>query len=133
MISSPLLLPKTNLLKYFALIFAAFGIIVIKSGFKKFDLSEFLGLKPESEEGELVNDGIHKHIRHPLYLGTILIAVGYWLYTPDLSTLISVMAIFIYLAIGIRLEEKKLVKEFGEDYIKYQSKVPMLFPRIKLF
>jgi len=36
-----------------------------------------------------------------------------------------------YIIIGTRLEEKKLVLEFGESYTKYQHEVPMLIPFTK--
>jgi protein-S-isoprenylcysteine O-methyltransferase Ste14 len=38
----------------------------------------------------------------------------------------------VYIIIGTKLEEKKLVLEFGEAYIKYQKEVPMLIPFTKV-
>jgi len=38
----------------------------------------------------------------------------------------------IYIIIGTRLEENKLVMEFGDPYIKYQHEVPMLIPFTKI-
>ena len=37
----------------------------------------------------------------------------------------------VYVIIGTKLEEKKLVLEFGDAYIKYQREVPMLIPFTK--
>jgi len=37
----------------------------------------------------------------------------------------------IYIIIATRLEEKKLVLEFGDTYVKYQQEVPMFIPFIK--
>jgi len=39
----------------------------------------------------------------------------------------------VYIIIGTLLEEKKLVLEFGDYYIKYQREVPMLIPFTKKF
>jgi methanethiol S-methyltransferase len=36
----------------------------------------------------------------------------------------------VYLVAGIYLEEQKLIKVFGERYLDYRKKVPMLIPRI---
>jgi protein-S-isoprenylcysteine O-methyltransferase Ste14 len=41
------------------------------------------------------------------------------------------MVLTIYVIIGTRLEERKLVLEFGDIYIKYQQEVPMLIPFTK--
>jgi protein-S-isoprenylcysteine O-methyltransferase Ste14 len=37
----------------------------------------------------------------------------------------------IYIVIGTKLEEKKLVLEYGDRYIKYKQEVPMLIPFTK--
>ena len=37
----------------------------------------------------------------------------------------------LYVIVGTMLEEKKLVLEFGEIYVKYKQEVPMLIPFIK--
>jgi protein-S-isoprenylcysteine O-methyltransferase Ste14 len=37
----------------------------------------------------------------------------------------------IYIIMGTILEERKLVSEFGDAYVKYQQEVPMLIPFIK--
>lgn len=39
--------------------------------------------------------------------------------------------LIVYVLIGTKLEEKKLVLEFGDEYIKYQQDVPMLIPFTK--
>ena len=38
------------------------------------------------------------------------------------------LASVLYLYVGTWLEEKKLVKQFGKKYKKYQEEVPMLIP-----
>ncbi len=43
----------------------------------------------------------------------------------NLTTLIS---LFVYLPFGIWLEEKKLIRHFGQAYLDYRQKVPALFP-----
>ena len=36
----------------------------------------------------------------------------------------------VYLPIGIRLEEHKLIAQFGEEYRRYRREVPALFPKL---
>ena len=76
-------------------------------------------------------DGIHAHVRHPLYTGTLLFTWGLFFVFPFLSHFIAVAIMSLYIIVGIKLEEEKLVEEFGEAYLAYQLKVPMLIPRLR--
>lgn len=71
----------------------------------------------------------YKYVRHPLYFGMLL---GMWV-TPIMSVthLLFAISITIYVIIGTRLEEKDLVKEFGDTYKDYQKSKPMLIPFTK--
>ena len=93
-------------------------------------LSGLRSLVQESPSSELMIKGIHKHVRHPLYLGTFAFIWGLFLLLPYLSLLISNTIITIYTLIGIGLEERKLELEFGEKYRQYMSEVPKLLPRL---
>lgn len=77
---------------------------------------------------ELKINGIHRFVRHPLYLGTILFVCGLFFLFPTISNLIAVVLLIGYVLIGITFEEKKLIREFGKNYEEYISKVPMLIP-----
>ena len=80
---------------------------------------------------ELLRGGIHNHVRHPLYSGTLMFIWGLFFIFPMLNNLIAVIIITGYVLIGIRLEEKKLLIEFGNIYADYMSRVPMLIPGFK--
>ncbi len=71
----------------------------------------------------------YKYIRHPLYFGILL---GLWA-TPVMTMTHLVFAIFlsIYIIIGVMLEEKDLMKDFGDQYRAYKRKTPMLIPFFK--
>ena len=83
------------------------------------------------EKPELKKEGILAHIRHPLYLGLILMFTGYFFFSPTLTNLVAWACTMLYLPFGIASEEKKLVREFGEAYTNYQKEVPMLIPKKK--
>jgi protein-S-isoprenylcysteine O-methyltransferase Ste14 len=68
-------------------------------------------------------------MRHPLYTGTFLFIWGLWVLFPSLGLLITDSIITVYTVYAIRLEEAKLVAEFGEKYRHYQRTVPKLIPR----
>jgi protein-S-isoprenylcysteine O-methyltransferase Ste14 len=130
-IASPQLLNTNNYTRYSSLMLATVGILILKAAFKQYNLKSFLGFKAD-EFDSLNTQGILKHMRHPIYTGTIFIVIGFVLFIPTLASVISACCIFIYLIIGIYLEEQKLIKKYGEAYMDYKRKVPALIPRLRL-
>lgn len=109
------------------------GLVLMLVCIKKYfiSLSGLLSVFKEGERGSLLISGVHRYIRHPLYLGTFAFIWGLFLIFPYLSLFISNSLITIYTLIGIKLEEKKLVAEFGDSYRQYQKQVPRLIPSFK--
>jgi len=92
-----------------------------------YDLGEFAGLDRAGAEGPggLRISPLHRHVRHPWYsLGLVLI----WTRDMDAAWLVSALVITAYLVVGSRLEERRLVAEFGEAYRAYKRRVPGLVP-----
>lgn len=77
---------------------------------------------------EIKRNGLLGIIRHPMYLCLIIYL---WCQTFRLADIIVNLILTAYVIIGTILEEKKLVLEFGDHYIKYQNEVPMLIPFTK--
>ena len=113
----------------------------------KFDQWEFVGLKQIFGEDEpigcpysssvqsnnrttgnpiLITNGLFRLCRHPIYLFTFLA----WIITPVMSLDRLIIAIYmcVYAAIGVPIEERKLIQIFGQDYIHYQQRTPMIVP-----
>jgi len=117
--------------------FAIFMIIAGFSGMvfclRKYFITSagFRDLFYEGGRPVLVIDGIHKHVRHPLYLTTFIFVWGILLVYPVWSMLIFNIIITVYTLIGIQLEEKKLLNVFGEQYNEYRKRVPMIWPRLR--
>lgn len=98
------------------------GMVLVWSGWRRIHRSE----------GELAKGGIYSYIRHPQYLGFILITGGMLIQWPTLITLL--MWPVLTLAYG-RLagrEERELEERFGSQYLDYKSDVPAFFPRLRL-
>lgn len=93
------------------------------------DVWGFIGLRQLGERNEptqLKIGGLYRYIRHPLYLmGLVFI----WLF-PYMTGAILVfnISLTIYILIGVFFEERKLRREFGQEYIAYAAKTPMLIP-----
>jgi methanethiol S-methyltransferase len=134
-IPSPLLFIPVNFLKILAAILALSGLLIMFICIRKYFLqsSGLRILYRENESSELMIKGIHRFVRHPLYGGTFLFIWGIFLFFPYLSFLIANVMITIYSIIAIRFEEVKLVKQFGESYLKYQRDTPMLIPGRRYF
>ena len=104
-------------------------IICIKKYF--YEMSGLQAIQDSGAKNTLQQSGLHKYVRHPLYLGTLLFIWGLFFIFPWLNNLIAAVIISVYILIGIRLEEKKLLEEFGHVYANYISQVPMLIPRAR--
>ena len=79
---------------------------------------------------ELVTTGIYAHVRHPQYLGFLLLTLGINFLWTTFSTLIlwPILALLYYRL--AREEEKNMEEAFGEEYREYRNNVPMFIPRI---
>jgi len=121
-----------NVLKVVGALVVLLGVYITYKSFKNYDIKEFVGITAESTDtlqNNLVVEGYHYFVRHPVYLATIIIFIGYLLYSPTWTSLIYLLVTLLYLQIGISLEENKLETKFGESYRSYKEQVPKLFPR----
>lgn len=85
---------------------------------------------------KLTTSGPYAHVRHPLYLGSFLIMVGFliMLNIHWLISLICILAIIgIVYMLTVKKEEAMLFDKFGQDYKEYRQKVPAFLPRISPF
>ena len=96
------------------------------------DTLTFVGLR-QLFEGEkrskLVTSGFYGYIRHPLYTFGLLFL---WL-SPGMTinSFIFYVSLTVYILVGAYFEERKLLREFGQEYADYKSVTPMLIPGLK--
>jgi protein-S-isoprenylcysteine O-methyltransferase Ste14 len=85
----------------------------------------------EVEHHELIEKGLYRFIRHPGYLGQLIIFFGISL---ALSNWLSILLMMIPVISGyiyrIHTEEQFMIKQFGDTYLSYRGKAKRLIPRI---
>jgi protein-S-isoprenylcysteine O-methyltransferase Ste14 len=66
--------------------------------------------------------GAYRFVRHPIYLGWVLLVFG----APEMTgtRLVFAIASTLYLVVAVPLEERALVARFGNEYRRYQRRVP---------
>jgi protein-S-isoprenylcysteine O-methyltransferase Ste14 len=83
------------------------------------------------EDHELIKTGLYKWIRHPGYLGQLIIFLGT---STCLSNWISILLMIIPVLFGylnrINIEEKFMVEQMGQKYVDYQKRTKRLIPTI---
>ena len=109
------------------------AVIALVVGFLQSHPMEFLGIcqlgSPIEEPRRLTIDGLYRFVRHPLYTGGL---VFIWL-MPFMTERVLVinLALTVYGVAGAYLEESKVIREFGQEYIDYKTVTPMFIPFIK--
>lgn len=118
-------------LQYGLLLFSA---VLILWAFFSYDSLEFIGirqilnLKKEKNintQMTITKEGLLGVVRHPMYLATF---VFMWSLNSTRADILVHLILSIYILIGIRLEERKLVQQFGSAYLSYKNEVPALIP-----
>ena len=101
---------------------------------KAYDNSVFLGWHQwrNRHQAENTNDSeclhisnLHRFVRHPWYFFLLVIL---WTQNLHLTQLIVYCLVTIYLVLGSRLEEQKLITQYGDAYRDYCRHVPGLIP-----
>lgn len=113
------------------------ALAMMVAGLMQTGLWSFLGLRQLVQHPEqallpprLITGGLYRWVRHPLYSAVLLFI---WLLPVMTSNLLALsLGITVYILVGAVLEERKLRKEFGESYIEYQRRTPMLIPGLIL-
>lgn len=80
---------------------------------------------------KLTTSGPYAFLRHPLYLGTILLAVGFIIMLKIYYIgMVFMSLIAVMYCWTMKKEEKQLEEKFGKAYINYKRRIPMLLPTI---
>ena len=79
------------------------------------------------DNAELIQDGLYRFVRHPIYFGVIVLSVGWGLIQQSTLVWLYILIITIFFDIKSRKEEQWLVERFSA-YVDYQGRVRKLIP-----
>lgn len=103
--------------------------LIIASGFVILFLA-WQRLYEAQSRRRLATSGIYAHVRHPQYVGFILVMLGFLAQWPTLPTLIMFPILLVMYVRLAKREEQKMIAEFGEEYREYARCVPAFIPRL---
>ncbi len=74
--------------------------------------------------------GPYRHVRHPQYVGFILVMLGFLVQWPTILTL-AMFPVLVWMYVRLaKTEERDAIAEFGDAYRRYTAEVPAFFPRL---
>jgi protein-S-isoprenylcysteine O-methyltransferase Ste14 len=81
-------------------------------------------------ESRLAVTGPYAYVRHPQYVGFVMIMFGFLLQWPTLLTL-AMFPVLLWMYIRLaRAEEREVITAFGDAYRRYAARVPAFIPRL---
>jgi protein-S-isoprenylcysteine O-methyltransferase Ste14 len=87
-------------------------------------------MRGDGDPGTLVTGGLYARMRHPRYLQMFLVLLGYALITGYLAIYVIWLLYLPLIGVVILLEERELLRRYGEAYREYRRRVPMLIPHL---
>ncbi len=86
--------------------------------------------KEKRKELEIIRTGVFGIVRHPIYLGSILVFLSFVILSFSVVALVIFFVIVIFYFYLCKYEENLLLQKLGKKYCNYMKDVPMLIPRI---
>ena len=129
----PFLWAWTGAARWLAHALALGAVAALLVSTRYYDGGEFLGIRQwrQRDRGHaprlacLRLSPLHRYVRHPWYCASLVLI---WTRDMDAALLVSALMVSAYFVVGARLEETKLIVEFGAAYRYYMTRVAGLVP-----
>ena len=96
----------------------------------EFGISNFIGeneLRPQEDRPVPVTSGLHRSMRHPIYIAHLTMMAA-WALASGLAVTFALLALSVLVTfpLMIWMEERELEKRFGQSYRDYKKSVPVI-------
>jgi protein-S-isoprenylcysteine O-methyltransferase Ste14 len=98
----------------------------------RYSIGEYWSARVMLKEGHLViRSGPYARVRHPIYTGMLLAAMGTALVVGEWRAVLGVIVILVTHSFKPKREEALLTAELGDEYVLYRRSTGFLFPRLR--
>ena len=118
-------------------LFDGLGVVTTAAGialaiWARFHIGQNWSGTPTVKVGhELIRTGPYAWVRHPIYSGLLLAALGTAIGKAQLRGFVGLVIIAVGLWIKTRIEERFMSKTFGSEYDEYRRSTGALVPRLR--
>jgi protein-S-isoprenylcysteine O-methyltransferase Ste14 len=121
-----------QIISWLLLIFSVYpltsGIILLKKAGKTNSKREGEELFNFEKTTKLIDTGIYKYIRHPLYSSLLFLTWGTYFKNTNLILFFVALSSSVFLYLTSRIDEKECKEYFGEKYYEYIKRSKMFIP-----
>jgi len=121
-----------QIISWILLVYSAYlviaGLILIKNIGKPSSIRDEKNLFGFEKTTELIETGVFKHIRHPLYASLIFLTWAIFLKKPEVTLSLLAIISTILLYFTSKYDEKECINYFGQKYRDYMKRTKMFIP-----
>lgn len=78
------------------------------------------------EGATLRTTGVYRLTRNPIYVGLLVAAAGWTIWFARIDLIVAWVALVVVLAVKARVEQHRLIDAFGDEYIAYADRTPLM-------
>ena len=109
--------PMLQWVQYPGILFFILGIIF---------LAFSIGNQYQNKTGEILDTGIYEIVRHPMYLGAILLFISMACFIPVWLMVILAIVNIVVVCVFIATEERLNLDKYGAKYEEYMTRIPQV-------